>query len=418
MIKRNIFKYKSYSYFDNKKCHKHFLGLIKNPKKIEKHGFYPFIHYVIKQHKYDNDNNETKTKERDINYSSHIDRYIYEYYNDLLNSKYNDYASKNGINKCVVAYRNNLYQNNIHIARNIFNFIKKGSDYYILVADFTKYFDKIDHKFLKSTLSLVLGYEKLPLDWYKVYRSVTKFSNIDLDKIAEYKDSTVKRVRKTKRIASIEELHELKKYLQINNKGFGIPQGSSISSSLANVNLIHYDKGLNNFITFKEGIYRRYCDDIVIVIPIGFKDELLENFERLNKTVPGLEIHCDKRQEYYYKDGIIVDKNNQYTTLRYLGFEFDGKCIKVREKTITSFFLKAYRSLKFVNAVSKKYKRNAYRKKIYTSFTHLGKQKSKRNRENFLTYIDRCVKIMSDNGKKKQVSKHWVRFNKRLLKTK
>jgi len=416
MKKIKIFKYKVYSHFDDKKKYTHWLSYIKNPKNIEKHGFYPFIHFVLAQWKYDKNKKDTKIKSRDINYSAHIDRYIYEYYNDLLSNKYNEYALGHRMNKCVVAYRNNLNKNNITIAKDIFNFIKLGKEYYILVADFTKYFDKIDHIYLKAVLCEVLGYEKLPCDWYKVFRSVTKYSYIDLNKIAEYKGMTLKEIRKTKRLADTKQLHELKKYLGVNKNGFGIPQGSSISATLANVNLIHYDTAINDYVTSKKGIYRRYCDDSVIIIPMTYRSEFLKIYAEMNKSIPGLEVNDDKKQEFIYKNSVIYDINYNKSSLKYLGFEFDGKNIKIRERTMTSFFLKAYRSIKFINSMSRKYKRNAYRKKFFVSFTHLGKQKSKNNKGNFLTYVDRCAQVMSESKIKKQVSCHWKKFSKRLIK--
>ena len=416
MKKREIFKYKAYSHFDDKKNYKHWLNYIKNPNKIEKHGFYPFIHFVLSQYKYDKNIKDTKIKSRDINYSAHIDRYIYEYYNDLLNEKYNEYARRHGINKCVVAYRNNLNKNNITIAKDIFDFIKSGKEYYILVADFTKYFDKIDHSYLKSVLCEVLGYKKLPCDWYKVFRSVTKYSYIDLNKIAESKGMTLKEIRKTKKLADTKQLQELKKYLNVNKNGFGIPQGSSISATLANVNLIHYDIVINDYVTSKKGIYRRYCDDSIIIIPITTRDEFLGIYNKMNKSIPGLEVNDDKKQEFIYKNDTIYDKNYNNSSLKYLGFEFDGKNIKIREKTVTNFFLKGYRSIKFVNSMSRKYKRNAYHKKFFLSFTHLGKQKSGISKGKFLTYVDRCAEVMSEKKIKKQVSCHWKRFTRRLIK--
>jgi hypothetical protein len=416
MKKRKIFKYKAYSHFDDKKNYMHWLNYIKNPKKIEEHGFYPFIHFNLTQWKYDKNINDTKIKTRDINYSAHIDRYIYEYYNDLLNKKYNEYALGHRLNQCVVAYRNNINKNNITIAKDIFDFIKSGKEYYILVADFTKYFDKIDHKYLKSTLCEVLGYEKLPNDWYKVFRSVTKFSFIDLNNIAEYKGKTLKEIRKTKKLVDVKQLHELKKYLNVNKNGFGIPQGSSISATLANVNLIHYDTVINDYVTSKNGIYRRYCDDSIIVIPITYKGDFSVLYDKMNKSIPGLEVNDEKKKEFIYRNNNIYDMNHNNSALKYLGFEYDGKNIKIREKTITNFFLKAYRSIKFINAMSRKYRRNADRKNFFISFTHIGKQKSGNNKGNFLTYVDHCSQVMSEKKIKKQVSCHWKRFSRRLIK--
>ena len=171
-----IFKYKAYSHFDSKKQFYNYLKCIKNPDWICKHGFYPFIHFILKAWKYDNMKKDTKPKPRDINYSSHIDRYIYEYYNNILCNKYNKFANVTGINKCVVAYRNNLHKNNITIAKDVFSYISKNDNSYILVSDFSKYFDHINHNYLKARLKEVLDTEYLSEDWYKV--NVLCFPNI------------------------------------------------------------------------------------------------------------------------------------------------------------------------------------------------------------------------------------------------
>jgi hypothetical protein len=331
-----------------------------------------------------------------------------------LNEEYNEYAVKNGINRCVVAYRSNLNHNNITIAKEVFNFIEKGNEYFILIADFSKYFDNINHKYLKTRLCEVLRYDKLPEDWYKVFRSVTKYSCIDLDNIAKFKDMERKDIRKLNRLTNTIELHKIKKYLQVNKNDYGIPQGSPISATLANVNLVNYDKLINDFVTAKNGIYRRYCDDSIIIIPLLYKNNFLKMYNELNNSVPGLDINDEKKQEFVYKDNMIYDKNYNKSKVKYLGFEFDGKNCRIRERTITCFFLKAYRTIKFVNKISEKYNRNAYRKKFYTSFTHLGKKKTKNSRGNFLTYVDRCADIMNEKAIKKQTSCHWGRFTRKL----
>lgn len=80
-MKRKVkFKNKRYTHLDVKKNYLKYENLIKKPKWIESHGFYPFIHYEIKFNKYtyDEDINKKKIneKKRNIFYSSHIDGYI------------------------------------------------------------------------------------------------------------------------------------------------------------------------------------------------------------------------------------------------------------------------------------------------------------------------------------------------------
>ena len=411
---RKIYKYKKYAHFDSKKQPSFWLDYIRDPQKIIHHGFYPFIHYELKIWKYDNIKKDTKTKPRDINYSSHIDRYIYEHYNHILNKMYNLFAKENRINKCAVAYRNNLHQNNITIAKEVFNFVYSNDDLLIIISDFTKYFDKINHAYLKERLMEVLKVKKLTDDWYKVFRSVTRYSSIDLNKIIEESGKTSKEIRSSIRL---ENLHSLKKFLVINKSGIGVPQGSSISSTLSNVNLIKYDRFINDFITSRKGIYKRYCDDAIFILPAKHETEFFEVYNNLNNEVPGIEINSEKIQKYYYKNKQIIDENMNPTWLKYLGFQFNGKVKRIREKTITAFYLKAYRSIKGLKYIKKKFGRSAYIKRFYRSFTHLGKRKRKISRGNFLSYVDRSSVIMRDPGIRRQLSKHWIRFN-RLLKEK
>lgn len=94
MKKKKIYKIKGYTHFDTRKEeYWKYLNNIKNPKWIERHAFYPFIHYQEEKKKFDG-NEVIEKPPRDIRYSSHIDRYIYEYYNNILSKKYNTYAKK------------------------------------------------------------------------------------------------------------------------------------------------------------------------------------------------------------------------------------------------------------------------------------------------------------------------------------
>ena len=131
-----------------------------------------FIHlFIIKKE-------EIIPKSRDIRYSSHIDRYIYEYYNDILSKKYNKYAKQLGINQAVIAYRTNLNKNNIHFSRDVFKFLNKQENAFIIVSDFTNFFDSLNHKYLKDRLKEILKVDTLPKDYYKIFKSITKYSYI------------------------------------------------------------------------------------------------------------------------------------------------------------------------------------------------------------------------------------------------
>ncbi|MCI1959207.1 MAG: hypothetical protein LKJ25_06245 [Clostridia bacterium] len=145
---------KKYAHFDNKVPLNKVWDYINNPENVIHHGFYPFIHYEKKfnKYKFDKVSNTGKVvpKTRELCYSAHVDRYIYSYYSFKLNREYNEYVKNHGIDNVALAYRDNLHKNNIHFAKRAFDFIKEKGSCYVIIGDFTKFFDNLDHKFLKK----------------------------------------------------------------------------------------------------------------------------------------------------------------------------------------------------------------------------------------------------------------------------
>ena len=240
-----IFKYKKYPHFDEKVHWKYLVDKIRNPKFIMGHAFYPFIRYCQAMQKYPKKyisgmrTKRDEPKTRIIMYSAHIDRYIYEYYSHIINTKYNKKIRQLGINKCAVAYRTNLGKSNINFAKEAFCFLRSCTDALVIIGDFTKYFDCIDHKYLKHQLCSLLGEQKLPEDFYAVFRSVTKFSYLELDEILKFKKLKKAEFNQLDRVFTPIELRNYKQGRILYNKNtYGIPQGSAISACLSNVYLI------------------------------------------------------------------------------------------------------------------------------------------------------------------------------------
>ena len=140
---------RNYAHFDSKVSLNEVWGYINNPKNVAKHGFYPFIHYTLKFEKYSRNKGKV-IKERELCYSAHIDRLIFQLYGYYLNQIYNSKVDKEGISNAAIAYRDNLGKNNIHFAKQAIDFIRQNECCYIIVGDFTKFFDSLDHKYLKK----------------------------------------------------------------------------------------------------------------------------------------------------------------------------------------------------------------------------------------------------------------------------
>lgn len=436
-----IYKYKRYPHIDNKLHWQTVKNKIENPEYIKQHAFYPFIHFkkTIRKYpkkylstEYPEQTKRDDPKERDIMYSSHIDRYIYEYYSYLINKKYNNLANNNGINRCAIAYRNNHKgKNNIHYAKEAFDFIRKTGSSFIIIGDFTKYFDKIDHIYLKSQLCKLLSVDKLPDDYYKVFRSITKYSWLELDEIKKYKGLKTKEFNKLDRIFTTDEFHQYKKeHIKINKNTYGIPQGSAISATFSNLYLIDFDKAINDYVTSKSGFYRRYCDDFIIVLPKRDKihnKAAIDYIFKVKNNITGLELQPEKTQLYVFDNQQIISCNEEYlpnatnskNIISYLGFTFDGKKVTIRSKTIAKYYERMYHK---VDNITKNKRRSPRGKVItlrnlYRLYSYKGKKVDMKNKKhgNFLSYVDRAIKVFGkDEDIDRGTKRAWSNMQRRL----
>lgn len=427
------FEVKRYIHFDNKISINKVIDDIANPCWVSQHGFYPFIHFKINFFKYSKSEGKKKQKSRDIYYSSHIDSYIYKYYGDLLNDKYNYLANKLQINDVATAYRNNLRgKSSIHFAKEVIDFTKNQKSAFIYVSDFTKFFDELDHKYLKKQLQATLDTSKLPDDYYAVFKSITRFSWVDKSSIElvlkkKYKDEA--KIKKLTGFRYFDE-KEFRKFresdknnIKSNKNNYGIPQGAGLSSVCSNIYLIDFDKKINDYVKAYNGIYRRYCDDLIIIIPF---DEKIENYdynihiefiENIKNQIPRLIIQKEKTGKYIYNNNQILNESFELSHLDYLGFTFDGHNVRIREKSLFKFYNRTYRKVRLCNWKTLKYGRKKNRKSLYIKYSHLGKQT--KGYGNFLSYVSRAQKVFDENSTtnnlmESQVENHWKYIKKRL----
>lgn len=429
------FKDKYYTHFDVKKKAIKYIDKIKDPSWVTRHAFYPFIHYKIVFKKYvfnpETQMKEKKDKERDIYYSAHIDRFIYQYYAELINMHYNQIAKKLGINNVSTAYRNNKKGKcNIHFAKEALEFICKCKEVWILVGDFSSFFDNLDADYLKEKLQQVLQVDRLPEDQYAVFKSITKYTYVERDDIELIKGKKLNEMRRENKYFETEQFQVFKKtYLKKHDKTYGIPQGSSISAVYANVYMLDFDKIINDYVTSKKGMYRRYCDDIIIIIPINKHDienkmneEYVKYLESVRSSIPRLSLNLDKTEQYYYnqnEEKRLVDLKGKKDILNYLGFSFDGRYVRLREKSLFKYYSRAYKKVKAVKKSKGKREEFAVKKSLYRLYTHLGDKKYNGEYGNFITYARRAEEVFSDstylNSKiHGQVKRHWSKIQKRL----
>jgi hypothetical protein len=225
----------------------------------------------------------------------------------------------------------------------------------------------------------------------------------------------------------------------------GIPQGSSMSALLSNIYLIGYDEMM---VTKgkKEGfMYRRYCDDIMIICDSNQAEELQKfAIDKIDKDCR-LEIQPRKveltefrenskkqirafNKKKMLKNGIeLTDSNNEqlyYKSLQYLGFEFNGQDIFIRSSSLSRYFIR--QKARIIKTVSMAYSKTGksdriFKEQLFHRYTHLGKR-------NFLKYAynaaagtyqnDKCDVKEGLNSKaiKKQLSRHFDHITRTLNK--
>ncbi|WP_125766699.1 reverse transcriptase/maturase family protein [Lapidilactobacillus wuchangensis] len=362
---------KTYKHFDvnpSKSSAKKFIAnTVLKPNVIARYRFYPFIIYsqvTIKYHRTKGHlRAHVRDKVRPLSLVAHHDALIYVKYADELNSSYEEYLVEHNFSNVPTAYRKSRHTSNINAAKEVFDFIVAQNDCWIIKGDFKGFFDNLRHRILKENLRRVMSVAHLTPDWLAVFKSVTRYNwvmSAELNKSLK-KANLVDR----KWPAYLKERKDFAKLIadgNLNVNGFnqiGIPQGTPISAALANVYMIEFDEKLNKIALEKGGLYRRYSDDFVIVIPKKNLDEedlniFLKGVIDLSQLFTSLEIERHKTKIFSFgnSDGTNVilqeDKSKNFIPawLDYLGFIFNGSEVKMRERGVYKFH---YKSKKAIN---------------------------------------------------------------------
>ncbi len=457
------FKLKTYPHFDpffNFKKDKSRIKLLVSDttgQNVAKHSFLPFVKIIVKTARFryqESDTNrdldltakerekfyESDTKKRPIAFASHFDTYLYGFYSYALNEKYQAYIKDHNFADCVLAYRTDLNgKSNIQFAKETFDKVKKmylTGHCTVIALDIKGYFDSINHYILKEKWCKVIEEDELPIDQYKVFKSLTNYSYSNKDSILKHFKINLK--KKKRRGEYWQSLLDLipdniagkdfkskfnlirKRKLIVENKPkkdgsfAGIPQGSSMSATLANLYLIDFDEYLNKLGQDKGFIYRRYCDDLLIICPSDQADKL-EKIVKDKIVEYKVEIQPKKTEKIEFKENsksvirginrkriekekvVIVPENEDkyYKSLQYLGFEFNGQVITIRASSLSRYFrkMKGRITKTVMMARGKKSKSDTiFRKQLYHKYTHLGKT-------NFLSYAYKASRKTYKNSK-------------------
>lgn len=465
---------------------------VENPEKVRIHSFLPLIHKSIVKRRFRAGQSVTtlnpsgkrkrvlgKPKVRDIFFASHLDSLILSKYNEILATQYENYIENLNFNESVVAYRkipvskgSKKNKCNIDFAKTTFEFIQANNSKKLtaIVADVTSFFDNLNHAILKKQWTRVLNKSTLPLDHYNVFKTLTNIKYIEGDQLFESYGNTMmikkgipnssnktefvrKQIKNSKFFKEKEASHycDKKDFLKNNlnlviskNNSVGIPQGSPISATLANIYMLDFDQEIFDKVYSIGGFYQRYSDDLIIVCEQQYEDDIIKLIRRKIETLVDLKIEPNKTKVFRFQEvkgkfiGFEIDEklktSNFNKTLEYLGFSFDGQRVLIK----TSGFSKFYRSMKSsfrkstsLAIYSKNPAKSLFKSRLYKRFTYRGAKRKliyrpsktdntiyEKTKEyywgNYLSYIykanDSMKTLNGGNFVKRQSRKFWKKF--------
>lgn len=464
MIEPKIwYKRKYYKHFDYPLSESRANSFVSKPENIKRHKFSPLIHYEkqsrrVRKRKESERNSKfdnrlvIKIKTREIFYASHWDGYIYSYYNKILGEFYEKILQNESLTDSVIAYRSvKKGYCNIHFSRDVFSFIGSQTKCAVVCVDISGFFDNLDVEILKRNWKLTLNSDHLPDDHYAVYKNLCNFTYVEEKDILKYFNINPRKEDNDQspkaKICAYAELRRKHQEAKNNNSKLiknksdlkikGIPQGTAISGMLSNIFMIDFDKKLESYAKNLNGIYRRYSDDIIICIP-NFDDlTKLEKFveETLkHESNDSLSLNPKKTEKRLFKNEtglpMITDESGKIKKIQYLGVEFDGQSIVLRNSTISKAIGKITQyihhkkknasSYKFKSKINGNYKID--RHEIMSNKTLIGlklrkTQQTKINKSNFVTYALRFSSISFGNKlNNANVKKQIVKIDKYVLK--
>nr|WP_287495167.1 reverse transcriptase domain-containing protein [Candidatus Brachybacter algidus] len=246
------------------------------------------------------------------------------------------------------------------------------------------FFDNLNHRTLKKQWSKVLNETTLPQDHYNLFKALTNIKYIEGDQLFESYGNTMM----------------VKMNLVISkNNSVGIPQGSPISATLANIYMLEFDQEIFDGVSSIGGFYQRYSDDLIIICEQQYEDDIIKLIREKIETVVDLKIEPNKTKVFRFEEvngkftGFEINEKtkipNHNKTLEYLGFSYDGQRVLIK----TSGFSKFYRSMKstFKNQLRWRYTVKILTR-VYSSQDFISDLHTEEQKENLFTDLQKRTK--------------------------
>ena len=195
--------------------------------------------------------------------------------------------------------------------------------------------------------------------------------------------------------------------------------------------MFEFDKAMHAAATACGGLYRRYCDDIMLIVPPEHADaveSVAMSFIQLLK----LNINSDKTNTVHFPSDRTQPASNS-EELQYLGFVFNGTEKRIRNTSLLRYYQKMRRGVQLAKQTQRKHNRKARKlggpitplrkRQLHIKYSYLAKRrvyklpgKAANTKENFITYALRASNRMQAPEIKKQIRKHWPKLQQEIRK--
>lgn len=276
----------------------------------------------------------------------------------------------------------------------------------VFCVDIKGFFDSLDHLHLREELLSLVGRDRLSGHDWTVFNSMTRFSWVETDDL----DRLLGRKRQRRgRVCSPADFND---HVRTRSKGLiithdldcGIPQGTPISGLYANIYMRSLDRRFTEMANAVGGSYRRYSDDIALILPGGVRkrhvvaivEKVLADFH--------LTLSTEKTDYAKFEHGVLLGEK----AIQYLGFTFDGSRTYIRPSSLDAYRRKMGVGIhaKLVAAKGRGIPSfNVFKRDLLSRYTHMGMGR------NFIQYAYAASTIMGSDEIRLQVKDHLKWFN-------
>lgn len=408
-----VSKERKYLHFDLPLTKDRRTALSFSASELRRHPFWPLLAFEdVERRVKKNDDGETtfEEKKRPIKFASHSDAALFEWYSKVLAETYEARLEAEPFTDSILAYRSGV-GNNITHAKGLFDEITHRGDCTAVAVDVSGFFDNIDHTVLRENLCNVLSTARLAEHDFRIFQRMTRFSWVESDAVQARLGDDYGRGG---RICSPKQFRDLVRsksasLVKENLDSHGIPQGTPLSGLYANISMLRVDAELYSYMKSLRGSYRRYSDNIAVVIPGAVDPKTAINkIEEVLKSV-ALSLGAKKTEtSSFFTVGHEIQATKPF---QYLGFTFDGQRKLIRQSSLNRYYTKMHSGIRAKVRAAKNNgvpRDDIFLRELYRRYTHFGKSR------NFPRYAYRSARILGAPEIGKQLRNHMSTFRSAL----